>query len=94
MPASLLVLRTLNRTHTTSGFCLRCAQPAQLSPWLITCSSCGHRGERPTTNAFCVLDGQPLKGHDRCHTCTQLMGQAHHHPAGVCLSKDLKRGAA
>lgn len=28
--------------------------------------------------------------HDRCACCSQLMGQAHHHPAGVCQPREMR----
>jgi hypothetical protein len=73
-------------------YCGHCGSRATATPWgsgvLVRCPDCGPK--QWAGLQFCTLDGQPLSGHERCHVCSQLMGRAHHHPAGVCLSREMR----
>lgn len=89
-PDLRLVVRT---TPEQAAYCGQCGGPAVLvgSGGTVRCPECGSSAAASGALNFCTLDGERMAGHDRCHVCSQLMGRAHHHPAGVCLPRDMRQ---
>jgi hypothetical protein len=77
---------------TGAAYCGQCGGPAALvgSGGAVRCAECGDSAAASGALAYCTLDGERMAGHDRCHSCSQLVGQAHHHPAGVCLPREMR----